>query len=189
MQPAPYAHLNKGTLLIASPDIANEMLSRSVVLLCEHSSGGSFGLILNKPLPFDLQDELSVLDNIKNKNVLFTAGGPIQPSQMLLLHSDPNIEDQTVKICESVFLGGDLQFLQEAINQEEGPNLHLVFGYLGWGPGQLEKEFLSGLWYLHPCRKELVFTKESEKLWAKALKEMGGKYVSLSTIPTDLSVN
>jgi len=30
---------------------------------------------------------------------------------------------------------GDLQFLQESITDETGPDIYLCFGYAGWGGG------------------------------------------------------
>ena len=50
MKSIPYLDLKKGTFLVASPDIKSGIFYRSVVLLCDHSAVGSFGLIINKPL-------------------------------------------------------------------------------------------------------------------------------------------
>ena len=37
--------------------------------------------------------------------------GLIQPNQIMILHSSSELPEQTLKLCEGVFLGGDLQFL------------------------------------------------------------------------------
>ena len=60
MEPAPYSHLTKGSFLIASPDIDSGVYFRSVLIICEHSSAGSFGLIINKSLEMDLPDEIAI---------------------------------------------------------------------------------------------------------------------------------
>jgi putative transcriptional regulator len=86
-------------------------------------------------------------------------------------------------------LGGDLQFLQESILDPQGPHIHLCFGYAGWGTGQLEREFLDGHWFLHPANAQHIFHIPPEKLWQALLREMGGKYATLSMIPEDLSLN
>ena len=108
---------------------------------------------------------------------------------MMLLHTAESIPQQTLKICEGVFLGGDLQFLQEVLTDQNGPEIHLCFGYSGWGAGQLEREFLDGHWFIHPASSRFIFQTPAEKLWQTLLREMGGKYASLSMIPEDLSVN
>ncbi|HEY2811298.1 MAG TPA: YqgE/AlgH family protein [Rhabdochlamydiaceae bacterium] len=185
----PYSHLTKGSLLIASPEIDAGIYFRSVLLICEHSPGGSFGLIINKPLEIELPEELINIKQSVNPNVQIRAGGPIQPNQMMLLHALERIPDQTLKLCEGVFLGGDLQFLQEAVADANGPAIRLCFGYCGWGAGQLEREFLSGGWFLHPASAQHIFVIPPEKLWQTILREMGGKYATLSMIPEDLSLN
>ena len=65
----------------------------------------------------------------------------------------------------------------------------LALGYAGWGAGQLEREFLDGGWFLHPATKRHLFHVPAEKLWQSLLREMGGKYATLSMIPEDLTVN
>ena len=188
-QQTPYAELSKGSFLIASPDIHAGIYFRSVILLCEHTPGGSFGLIINKPVEIDLPEELINLKNIANTRVGIRAGGPIQPSQMMLLHSSVAIKEQALQILDGVYLGGNLQFLQEALNDVSGPDLRLCFGYTGWEPGGLEREFLSGNWFLAPGSSRHVFETPSEKIWQTVLRELGGKYATLSMIPEDLSLN
>ena len=185
----PFAELSKGSFLIASPEIDLGIYFRSVILLCEHTPSGSFGLIINKPIEIDLPEDLINLKNQANPNVIVCAGGPSQPSQMMLLHSAETLAEQALKICDGVYLGGDLQFLQEAINDSNGPHLRLCFGYTGWNGGQLEREFLDGNWILAPGSARHVFEIGLDKIWQTALREMGGKYATLSMIPEDLSLN
>jgi len=184
-----YTQIQKGTLLIASPDIDSGMLFRSLVLICEHNSSGSFGIVINKPLEVDLPQSILNVENLNNPHVHIRAGGPLQTNQLMLLHTSNEIPEQTLTICEDVYLGGDLNFLQEALSDENGPQIDLCFGYIGWGGGILEREFLDGNWFIAPSSKRYVFDIEPEKLWQKVLQDMGGKYAGLSQIPEDLSVN
>lgn len=189
MENMPYSQIQKGTFLIATPDIETGFFFRGVILVCEHNASGSFGLLINKNLDLDLPEEVININQLVNPRIGIRAGGPVQTNQMMLLHSNSDIEQQTLKICDGVYLGGDLQFLQEAITDQEGPHIHLCFGYAGWGMGQLEREFLDGHWFLHPATAEHIFETPPEKLWQTLLREMGGKYATLSMIPEDLSLN
>lgn len=189
MEQMPYSHIEKGTFLIATPDIETGLFFRAVVLVCEHNPHGSFGLVINKSLDLDLPEEIVNINNLANPNIGVRAGGPVQPNQMMLLHTSDRIPHQTLKICDDVYLGGDLQFLQDTITDEKGPRVHLCFGYAGWGAGQLEREFLDGNWFLHPSSAKHIFHVSPEKLWQTLLHEMGGKYATLSMIPEDLSLN
>lgn len=189
MEPIPYSNLSKGSFLIASPDIDSGIYFRAVILICEHTPSGSFGLIINKPLDIVLPEDLIDLKNQANPRVAIRAGGTIQPNQMMLLHSAESLADQALKICEGIFLGGDLRFLQDSINDPNGPALRLCFGYTGWNSGQLEREFMSGNWFLAPGNAHHVFETPPEKVWQTILREMGGKYAAFSMIPEDLSLN
>jgi len=189
MEHMPYSQIQKGTFLIATPDIDMGIFCRSVVLICEHNPNGSFGLVINKSLDLELPEEIINLNNLANPLVGIRAGGPVQTNQMMLLHNSDQIPQQTLQICDGVYLGGDLQFLQESITNEGGPPIHLCFGYAGWGAGQLEREFLDGHWFIHPGTSLQIFHTPPERLWPTLLREMGGKYASLSMIPEDLSVN
>jgi len=189
MEQIPYSELSKGSFLIASPEIDAGIFFRSIILICEHTPSGSFGLIINKPVQIDLPEDLINLKNQANPHVGIRAGGPSQPNQMMLLHSSQELADQALKICDGVFLGGDIQFLQQAINDPSGPNLLLCFGFTGWESGQLEREFLSGNWFLAPGNAHHVFETPPEKMWQTTLRELGGKYATLSMIPEDLSLN
>lgn len=189
MESIPYSHLEKGTFLIATPDVESGIFFRSVLLLCEHSPNGSFGIIINKMLDLELPEEILTIDQLNHERVSIRAGGPVQTNQMMLLHSSGKIPDQIIEICEGVFLGGDLQFLQEAISDQNGPKLLLCFGYAGWQAGQLEREFLDGGWFLCPASFKHIFETPADKLWQELLRELGGRYATLSMIPEDLDVN
>lgn len=189
MENVPYSQIQKGTFMIATPDIEVGIFFRSVVLICEHNPNGSFGLVVNKSLDVELPEEILNIENLANPYVGIRAGGPVQTNQMMLLHTSNAIPNQTLEICEDVYLGGDLQFLQQIITDPQGPAVHLCFGYAGWGAGNLEREFLDGGWYLHPASKRHIFDTPPEKLWQTLLREMGGKYATLSMIPEDLSWN
>lgn len=189
MDSIPYSHLEKGTFLIATPDVESGIFFRSVLLLCEHSPTGSFGIVINKNLDLELPEEILTLEQLSNPRVGIRAGGPVQTNQMMLLHSSNSIPEQTIEICNGVYLGGDLQFLQEAMTSQEGPYLRLCFGYSGWQAGQLEREFLDGGWFIYPASEKHIFETHPDKLWQVLLRELGGRYATLSMIPEDLSLN
>lgn len=182
-----YAQLSKGTFLIASPEIENGIFFRSVIILCEHNLTGSFGLIINKDIDFELSENIIEVEDLTNPNVALRAGGPLQMNQMLILHNGQN--EQSVPLCKGVYLGGDIDFLQDVLLDPDGPSVRLLFGYASWAAGQLEREFLNGQWFVCPGKSKHVFETPVNKVWQKALKEMGGRYASLSMIPEDLSLN
>ena len=182
-----FAQITKGSFLVATPEIDSGIFFRSVIILCEHSLSGSFGLILNKKIDVELTQDLITIDDLTNRDIDMRAGGPLQMNQMMMIHNgeyDPSIE-----LIDGVHLGGDIQFLQEALSQREGPSVRLFFGYASWPSGLLEREFLNGQWFICQGASEHVFETSTENMWGTVLREMGGKYAALSMIPEDLSLN
>lgn len=191
MESVPYSTIQRGTFLVATPDIDSGLFFRSVVLVCEHNVGGSFGLVINRNVELDLPEEIMHLREMNNPHVGVRAGGPVQTNQMMLLHTaaEKPRGQEMLSICENVWLGGDLQFLQQSIKDPEGPEIILCFGYAGWGAGQLEREFLDGVWFLAPATQDAIFHLPPDRLWQELLRGMGGRYAALSMIPEDLSLN
>ncbi len=184
----PYANIEKGTLLIASPDLDHGIFSRSVILLCEHTKEASFGVILNKPLDLEISEELGIFfDKSNMEGVRFCMGGPLQANHMMVLHSNANCEN-AIEICSEVFLGGDANVFQN-LNFEMSFQINVCFGFTSWQSGQLEQEFFEGLWFISKASKNYVFFNPIEDLWKVILTDMGGKYASISAIPKDLSLN
>ena len=40
----------KGKLLISSPEIADGIFDKSIILICEHDANGTIGFVVNKPV-------------------------------------------------------------------------------------------------------------------------------------------
>src|SRR3989338_1974285 len=99
MESLPYAQIQKGTFLIATPEIESGVFFRTVVLVCEHNPNGSFGIIVNKSLSLELPDDIINISSLSNPNVQIRAGGPVQTNQMMLLHTNGSIPAQTLQIC------------------------------------------------------------------------------------------
>lgn len=184
----PYSELKKGVFLVASPHMENGIFFRSVVLLCDHSSVGSFGLIVNKPLQVDKENDLLDLGDLAEANIQIRAGGPKDAHQMTLLQNIQTAIPSSSKICEGIYLNGDVDSFRIESGSETLPTL-LCLGYGIWNTGALEREFLNGAWFLHPATPHHVFETPVENLWQILLREMGGKYKTFSMIPEDLELN
>lgn len=55
--------------------------------------------------------------------------------------------------------------------------------YAGWGPGQLDQEVASGVWFTVAASSEVILNHETlarSKMWHDVLEMMGGDYAQLS---------
>ena len=125
MESLPYSHIEKGTLLISTPEIDNGLFFRSVILVCEHTPEGSFGLVINKSLDLEIPHDIINVQELANPRIGIRASGPVQTNQMMLLHTSGQIPDQTLEVCQGFFLGGNIEFLQQCIVNPDGPNILL----------------------------------------------------------------
>ena len=186
----PYSELKRGTFLIASPSIDKGIFFRCVILLCDHTSLGSFGLVINKPLEVTLEQDLSQAIQCPNNSIHMRRGGPNQPNQAILLQNFAINEEISIEICEGIYLNMDANTIQTEMKDRAKPQHSIFyFGHGEWNRGILEREFLNNIWFLHPATSDHLFEIPIEFLWQTLLREMGGKYKILSMLPENLNLN
>lgn len=179
----------KGKLLLDGGELTGSFFHRSVVLICDHSPEGAFGLVLNRSSGSRV-GELVVanLPVILKDSPLFL-GGPVQPTALSFIHSDNFIPDANV--FPNLSMGHSLDELVEVGESfSNSKKVKMFAGYAGWSPGQLESEMKRKSWLTFPASLELVFETPPDQLWQKILKSKGGwKNKLLSQMPDDLSLN
>ena len=58
--------LERGNLLISYPYLEDDYFYRSVICMIEHNNEGSFGLIINKKMPYKIGEVLPILAHLDN---------------------------------------------------------------------------------------------------------------------------
>lgn len=183
--PAPRRGYLDGQMLIAMPSMGDDRFSRSVIYVCAHSSDGAMGIIVNQPASnISFADLLVKLDVIPASDLIelpssaggvkVLKGGPVETERGFVLHSsDFFIENSTLPIDDGICLTATLDILK-AIARGTGPaNAVLALGYAGWAPGQLENEIHQNGWLHCSADTELVFGKDNDAKYKKALKKIG----------------
>ena len=168
-------HLLKNHIIISMPHMNDPFFSKSVVLICDHNSHGSMGIILNKKLDQGKSNVESSRKSSSNKRVIFF-GGPVMVNFTLLLHDEKKLEDTSYKIAENLFLSNN-GFTNNKIRIS---NKKFISGYAGWSKGQLENEIKNGDWIVQKARDDLIFETDCEKIWNNAMKSLGFNYDDLS---------
>ena len=168
-------HLLKNHIIISMPHMNDPFFSKSVVLICDHNSHGSMGIILNKKLDQKKSIPESGVDTLSKERLIFF-GGPVMVNFTLLLHNEKKLEDTSYKIAENLFLSNN-GFTKNKIKIS---NKKFISGYAGWSKGQLENEIKNGDWIVQKARDDLIFEKDCEKIWNNAIKSLGFNYDDLS---------
>lgn len=180
--------LRAGILLIANAELKDQNFRRTVVLLCEHNDGGTFGLILNRPLELGMID---VIDDYTGENLPLYWGGPVQPNTIHVLHRYGNLVSDCTEVADGVYWGGDYEQIKSLLDtrQVDPKGFKFFLGYSGWGEEQLEDEMKGRSWYLFPGDAHTVFEEDAERMWSRVLRKKGGDYAIVAMFPQDPQLN
>ncbi len=177
-----------GVLLVAPPMVHDLNFRRSVILVCEHSPEGSFGLILNHQLGVHLAQ---VIPGFDGGDVPIGKGGPVQTDTLHFIHRRSEDVPDAIPVARGVYWGGDFDVMKLLIETGEvlREDVRFFLGYAGWSPGQLLREIDQGGWILVPGGDQAVFGEDSSDLWRSVLRTMGGEYAVLANFPEDPRLN
>ena len=81
--------LKPGTALVAAPQLLDPNFHHTVVLMCDHTKEGAYGLVVNNPTGFfasRLFDEHPLLGDLEH---LVMDGGPVGRDHLQILHRLP----------------------------------------------------------------------------------------------------
>ena len=176
-------------VLVSEPFLYDEMFGRSVILLVDHSTDGTMGLVLNKPLPLSLNDVLKEFKDISN--IPIDKGGPLSTDTVFYLHTLKDGEE-SLQIGKGVHLNGDFDAIRRYIlqgNDIDG-KIRFFLGYSGWEHDQLCQEIEENTWLIGSTSiASLMNEKGSAELWKNVLGQLGGKYEIWSRFPQIPTLN
>lgn len=180
--------------LIAMPGLNDEIFTRSVVYVCEHTARGALGLVINKPSSMRMtrlfeKIELPLEHTELSKAPVFQ-GGPVQTERGFVLHQPPGPGMDgvaEVDYASSMAISGGLKMttskdVLEALSTGAGPAQVLIFlGYSAWTEGQLESELASNSWLIVPADKRVIFDTPVADRYEQAVALLGFESWMLSS--------
>ena len=165
--------VGKGVLLVASPSLDDPNFRQAVVLVVEHGPEGTLGLILNRSTKVLLSEALPDLTVLKGTRYRLFAGGPVEPTRLLLLFrlKEPPADAQSV--FDGVYVGGTPAVLERIITRGKPTETFRAFaGFAGWAPGQLGYEMLQGAWATLPPDSFDIFDRDPATLWSDCFSRL-----------------
>jgi len=162
-----------GQLLVATPEMPDPRFFQTVIYMVRHDQNSAMGLVINKPIAkgpiADLLKSMGKESEGAKGEIILHYGGPVEPERGVILHSDDSVLDSTTILQNGIALTGDVELLR-ALSLGKGPRRsRFIMGYAGWGPGQLEAEIKAGAWFSIPAEEELIFGKDAERKWERAM--------------------
>jgi len=177
-------------LLIASPRLTDPEFARTVVFLLEHDTGGSVGVIINRPSHTPVGQILPDWQDVMCDPSVVFHGGPVQRDGALGLGRLAGTTEAGPGLRA---VSGGLALVDldaEPLEVDAGTtHLRVFAGHAGWSDGQLEAELAEGAWYVVPGDLDDVFTVAPVALWRTVLRRQGAPLSLISTYPTDVALN
>ena len=180
--------ISTGSILIAEPFLKDPNFKRSVVLICDHSSEGSIGFVINNEFKHTLSE---IIPDLPEANWPLYLGGPVETDSLHFLHCIPSLIGENKEVAPGVYWSQDFSTLIPLIKEGKVKTEHIRFylGYAGWSEGQLEMEIQEKAWIITEGNASMVFSDTPAHIWKNVLKQMGGEYSILANSPMDPHLN
>ncbi len=171
-------------LLLSMPQMNDPNFKQTVVLLCQHTDEGAWGLVLNRPTGKSAMIVTGEGEPVSNRSGLEVwVGGPVELERGCLLLADMPDEGDALRICDGLFLSGSPTLLQHLMGEPDPGRIRLLMGYAGWGPGQLERELQQSAWLISEIELDIVFDTDASAMWEAAIRRLGADPGSLQMSP------
>ena len=167
----------KDHFLIATEKMKDNRFEKTVIIMLESNNDGAWGLVVNKrlgtmPIALLIDPSLSTSEErerLYKINIPIFWGGPVDVKEIFILHST-EYQSDTTRNYGNISVSQDYNILFD-IAENKGPEKSLIiFGYSGWGSGQLEGEMERDHWILSDIDLNIIFDEESNAKWNKAYK-------------------
>jgi putative transcriptional regulator len=178
-----------GRLLIASPALQDPNFRRALVLICKHDNEGAFGLVLNRPLNFPVDQVLADWNAPLAEPARLFNGGPVGVTSAFALGYGRTVQagDWWASVLPGLGVV-DLEHIGDAL--DAGVEYLRVFGgYAGWGAGQLEAEIAEESWFVVRPTTDDIFTAAPDLAWREVLRKQPGQLAMFAYFPSDPSLN
>jgi len=160
-------------LLVASPRQDDLNFAETVILVIGHNDDGSFGVILNCPMPVmvgQIWEELG--ESSCDSRQLVNAGGPAN-GPVIALHTQESFAD--LRVVPGVFLSIQRDNVDWMVRHAISP-YRIFVGTAYWEAGELEEEVAGGNWLVLPASRDFLFAAPDD-LWRNTLREFGQSFV------------
>jgi putative transcriptional regulator len=170
-------------LLLSMPQMADPNFARAVVLLCEYTERGAFGLVVNRPMSEPAHTLIKTHPPIAvHREVRLWIGGPVEPLRTWVLMSEPQgPDDEQQEICPGVLLSASHDLTLQMLQLPPSNKARVIAGYAGWSPGQLDREIAASGWLTLDVDPNLIFRVPAEEMWETAIRRLGTDPSALQT--------
>ncbi|MHB8880777.1 MAG: YqgE/AlgH family protein [Thermodesulfovibrionales bacterium] len=156
------------------PGLEDPNFRHTVILVCEHSPEGAFGIIVNRVLMNSFRPLLKAFALEKSVvDMPIHYGGPVRPEQGYVIYTPFEKRYGALQIAGRLAVTASKEILQE-IAAGRGPSkFFFALGFAGWTANQLEEELLADSWLVAPVEPDLIFDVPVTDRWRQAAASIG----------------
>jgi putative transcriptional regulator len=147
-------------LLVAKPGLLDPNFRQTVVLVTQAADGSTVGVILNRPTQAKHEKSGETVH----------AGGPVMPQVTVALFRTESVPQAAAfPVLKGVYLSMHPANVDALLARRDG-SYRLYAGFAGWAPRQLESEMAREGWHMLPATEDVLFRKDTGKLWQELLE-------------------
>jgi len=157
------------------PQMADPNFAKAVVLLCDYTDSGAFGLVVNRQMEEPAWTLVKTEPPIRvDPELKLWIGGPVEPQRTWVLMAEAQGPDEEQReICPGVLLSVSKQLTLELLQAPPTPRARVLVGYAGWDAGQLDREIAASAWLTMEVDPALIFNVPHEQMWETAIRRLG----------------
>ena len=169
-------------LLVSMPQMADPNFARTVVLLCDYTEEGAFGLVINRQISEPAWKLVQTKPPVRvDPELRLWMGGPVDPQRTWVLMAEAQGPDEEQReICPGVLLSVSHALTLQLL-QTPSSRARVIVGCAGWGPRQLEKELAESAWLTTDVDPLLIFGVPPDEMWEVAIRRLGTDPAALQT--------
>lgn len=159
---------NKPYFLVATPDLADPIFERSVVLMLPPGVPPELvvGLIVNKPTEVTVKKLYPKAASLKGVADDAFLGGPVEPASPSIVMRGTGAPSNVAHLIDDLYLVTDADLVSGLLeNPKPGDAMRLIMGRAQWTRDQLHAEIQEGSWYIVPANVDMVFSEDPDKMW------------------------
>ena len=156
---------SEAVMLVARPELQNELLGSSILLVLPLDNGGHAGFIVNKPTAMTLGQAFPDDEPSQKVQEPLFLGGPVSPNIIFALVKRPDSPGaDAIRFTKDLFLAMSSDTVDRII-QNESDHARFFAGAMVWRPGELKEQIENGAWYVSDASAEVALSRNVDHLW------------------------
>ena len=156
---------SEAVMLVARPELQNELLGSSILLVLPLDNGGHAGFIVNKPTAMTLGQAFPDDEPSQKVQEPLFLGGPVSPNIIFALVKRPDSPGaDAIRFTKDLFLAMSSDTVDRII-QNESDHARFFAGAMVWRPGELKEQIENGAWYESDASAEVALSRNVDHLW------------------------